>query len=271
MEENKRIHTAKEEWDAYSDEYFAENASEEIVGRIIEDPSWAFPAPVWDMILSSYPNLRGKNVLVPSSGDNAAVFAFHLLGAAVTSADISERQLENARRIAAVHGWDIRFVCDDSMSLAKIEDGMYDLVYTSNGVHVWIPDLLSMYRSFHRVLNKDGQHIMYEVHPVIRPFGDDEVPLITVRKPYENIHFTDNVPKFAWRIQDIFNAAFDAGFKITHMEEFHPGKNDNDLWFYKNQAHAEADNYMKFDWKQNPWAVLPQWIGFSARKYGGNI
>jgi hypothetical protein len=55
------------------------------------------------------------------------------------------------------------------------------------------------------------------------------------------------------------------------MEEFHPGKNDHSLWFYKNQAQAEADNYMKFDWKQNPWAVLPQWIGFSARKDGGNI
>lgn len=119
-------------------------------------------------------------MLVPFSGDNATVFAFRLLGAAVTSADISERQLENAGRIAADHGWDIRFVCDDSMSLTKIEDSAYDLVYTSNGVHVWIPDLLSMYRSFHRVLKKDGQHIMYEVHPVIRPFGDDEVPKLII-------------------------------------------------------------------------------------------
>lgn len=85
MEENKIIRTAKEEWDACSDEYFAENASVEIIRCIIEDPSRSFPAPVWDMIRSSYPNLRCKNVLVPSSGDNAAVFAFHLLGAAVTS------------------------------------------------------------------------------------------------------------------------------------------------------------------------------------------
>lgn len=69
-----------------------------------------------------------------------------------------------------------------------------------------------------------------------------------------------------WLIQDIFNAAFDAGFNITHIEEFHPKKNDHSLWFYKNQAQAAADNFRKFDWKQNPWAVLPQWIGFSAMK-----
>jgi len=271
MKKNNRVHTAKEEWDACSDEYFAENASGETIRRIIQDPTWAFPAPVWDMIRSSYPNLRGRNVLVPSSGDNAAVFAFHLLGATVTSADISERQLENARRIAAVHGWDIRFVCDDSMSLTKIEDGTYDLVYTSNGVHVWISDLLSMYRSFHRVLKKDGWYVMFEVHPVIRPFGDDKVPIIAVRKPYENIDIIADVPKFHWRIQDIFNVAFDAGFKITHKEEFHPDKNDHSLWFYKNHAQAEADNYMKFDWKQNPWAALPQWIGFLAKKEVRNI
>jgi hypothetical protein len=108
------------------------------------------------------------------------------------------------------------------------------------------------------------------VHPINRQFGDDEVPAITVSKPYENIEITDDLPKFYWRIQDIFNAAFDAGFKITHMEEFHPGKNDHDLWFYKNQAQAEADNYRKFDWKQNPWAVLPQWIGFIAKKDCGS-
>ncbi|HZJ58486.1 MAG TPA: class I SAM-dependent methyltransferase [Clostridia bacterium] len=209
-------------------------------------------------------------MLVPSSGDNAAVFAFRLLGATVTSTDISERQLENARRIAVAHDWDIRFVCDDSISLTKIEDGVFDLVYTSNGVHIWIHDLLGMYRCFHRVSKKDGRYIMYEVHPVIRPFGDDDVPIITVCKPYENIDINDGVQKFAWRIQDIFNAAFDAGFNITHMEEFHPDRNDHDLWFYKNLAQAKADNYMKFDWEQNPWAVLPQWIGFSAKKVGSN-
>lgn len=33
---------------------------------------------------------------MPSSGDNYAVFAFHLMGAIVTSCDIAERQVENS-------------------------------------------------------------------------------------------------------------------------------------------------------------------------------
>jgi glutamyl-tRNA reductase len=47
-----------------------------------------------------FDSFDGLHVLVPSSGDNGAVFAFHMLGASVTSADISERQLENAKKLA---------------------------------------------------------------------------------------------------------------------------------------------------------------------------
>lgn len=42
--------------------------------------------------------------------------------------------------------------------------------------------------------------------------------------------------------------------------------NINNIWFYKNEEAAKADDYRMFDWQYNPWAVLPQWIGFTARK-----
>jgi len=63
---------------------------------------------------------------------------------------------------------------------------------------------------------------------------------------------------------DLFNAVFAAGFSMTHMEEFHPQKDDYDDWFYDYKSTASEDQYKRFDWKLNPWAALPQWIGFSA-------
>jgi hypothetical protein len=48
MEENKKVYTVKEKWDACSDKYFTENAFEETIRRIIEDLSRIFPAPVWE-------------------------------------------------------------------------------------------------------------------------------------------------------------------------------------------------------------------------------
>ena len=64
------------------------------------------------------PHLEGKEICVPSSGDNHAAFAFALMGAHVTSCDISEKQLENARKAAETLGFhSIEFVRADTMTL----------------------------------------------------------------------------------------------------------------------------------------------------------
>jgi len=140
-------------------------------------------------------------------------------------------------------------------------------VYTSNGAHVWISDLPKMYSNFYRVLKPNGKYIMFETHPFIRPFDDSGMEVI-IDKPYEETgpFISGEVTEFAWRIQDIFNAVFNSGLSMTRMEEFHPEKNDYDDWFYDSIPSAKADNYRMHDWKYNPWAALPQWIGFSAEK-----
>ena len=254
----------KNYWNESSDAYF--QGEMEKSDKLERDPSWAFPEAVYSMVRKHFSNLTGKKVLVPSSGDNTAVFAFHLLGAEVTSCDISENQLVNAKKIADAKGWDIRFICGDSMELPAVKDSEYDLVYTSNGVHVWISDLPKMHGQFFRVLKNGGRYIMFETHPFIRPMGNDEAPAVTIAHLYEDIYRPGNVPNYAWRIMDIFNSVTNSGFVIEHMEEFHPKPSDNSLWFYKNEAEALRDEYKRFDWKQNPWAALPQWIGLSAVK-----
>ena len=255
----------RDSWDQDSDDYYQLYMPPHKVDALVKDPTRIFPREVYEMICREIPDLKGKRVCVPSSGDNAAVFGFHLLGAKVTSVDISQRQLYNAQRIAKERGWDIEFICEDSMAFGKIESDAYDLVYTSNGVHVWISDLLGMYRNFSRVLHQGGAYIMFETHPYNRPFDDsgEEIKLI---KPYEAVGPFGEVPNYHWRVQDIFNAMNQAGFTIGHMEEFHPRMGDFSSWWYKSPEEAEADHQKKYNWKENRWAALPQWIGFSATK-----
>ena len=72
---------------------------------------------------------------------------YHETGAdSSPSCDISENQLAHARQVAVREGLGdaIEFVCADTMKLEGIPDGGYDLVYTSNGVHVWLNDLETM-------------------------------------------------------------------------------------------------------------------------------
>jgi SAM-dependent methyltransferase len=222
------------------------------------------------MIHKAYPDLRGKRVLVPSSGDNCAVFGFYLLGAAVTSFDIAERQLYNAQKIDGEQSWNIEFICKDSMELDGITSDEYDLVYTSNGVHVWISDLPKMYGNFHRVLKPGGRYVMFETHPFIRPFDDSGME-IKVKKPYEETgpFRSGEITEYKWRIMDIFNAIQNAGFNVTRMEEFHPMPDEYNTWFARETGETDEQYTKKHDWKQNPWAALPQWIGFSAIKTEG--
>ena len=254
-------------WNNRSDDYFSDIQNG--LDIIFDKAERAFPPVVWEMIKREFPDLRAKRVLVPSSGDNIAVFGFHLLGAEVTSCDFAERQLMNAKIIADKYNWGITFLQQNSMDLPDIADDAYDLVYTSNGVHVWIPDLPRMYANFHRVLKPGGRFIMFETHPFIRPFDDSGIEVI-IDKPYEDTgaFVSGEYTEFAWRIMDIFNAMRRSGLNVTHMEEFHSQKSEWDDWFYDSIAEAVADNYKKHDWKHNPWAALPQWIGFSTRKDG---
>ncbi|MCL2014275.1 MAG: class I SAM-dependent methyltransferase, partial [Oscillospiraceae bacterium] len=159
-------------WDEISNsDWYTESRADRTINKIIKNPKSVFHCTIWEMLNKNIANFKGKKICVPSSGDNHAVFAFSLLGADVTSCDISKNQIESAKTVAEKNNLNIEFICDDTTYLGKITDNTYDLVYTSNGVHVWIDDLISMYININRILKKGGIYIMHEIHPFNRPFS----------------------------------------------------------------------------------------------------
>ena len=233
---------------------------------VAKNPERAFPANLYPLIKKYMGDLKDKKVCVPSSGDNKAVFGFHMLGAKVTSCDVAENQLKNAKALADKYNWNIEFICQDSMKLDKIKSGEYDLVYTSNGVHVWIDDLPGIYKNFHRVLKPGGYNIFFETHPVIRPYGWDNKDFKPI-KLYEDVEPHGDDLTYDWRTQDFVNAIASAGFTIKEMQEFHSIEGDLDDYLPQ-EKNPEHENYvidMK-DWKQNPWAALPQCLSIVSIK-----
>ncbi len=220
------------------------------------------------------PDIRGKRICVPSSGDNLAVFAFVMMGAQVTSCDISENQLMNAERIAKDRGWDqaIEFVCTDTMELDGVADNAYDFVYTSNGVHVWINDLLGMYHNIVRIMKPGGTYMLYEIHPFLRPLNDQA----RIKKPYDAVgpFESDADITYDWRVMDIMNAMLNAGLQLAHIEEMFAEKDYERPFFipyYKLEsgvtAIPEEVDHM-YDWQHNPIAALPNWMCIVAKKEG---
>ena len=147
------VKKVKKHWNSVSDsDWYMSLRTDEKILKIQENPAIAFHPAVFELIKKYMGEVSGKYILLPSAGDNHAAFAFAIMGAKVTSADISERQLENAKTISDRIGLDIEFVCDNTMELEHIKDNVFDLVYTSNGTLSWIDDVTGMYKNIHRVL-----------------------------------------------------------------------------------------------------------------------
>jgi SAM-dependent methyltransferase len=263
---DNHTHIIKNRWNQWSETWYLRYRTDEAISKVIKHPESAFHQTTYSLINKAFPNMQGKRICVPSSGNNHAVFAFHLMGAKVTSCDISEIQIENSAKIAREHGWDIEFICDDTMNLSKIKSSEYDFVYTSNGVHVWINDLNSMYNNIHRILKSNGAYITFDVHPFNRPFAINDTEKITVVKPYDLTGPFGEVPTYKWRIQDIMNAVISSGLNIKHIEEMYA----EDGIFWVDESNSEGDTLSKQEleklcnWQSNPLAALPQWLSIYA-------
>ena len=255
-------------WNNDSDNYFK---GTQCYGEIVKNPKIAFPIAVYPLLQKYVGDLRGKNVLVPSSGDNIGAFGFHLMGAKVTSCDLAENQIKNARMIAQQHGWDVEFLVQDTMRLDKIKDNKYDLVYTSNGVHVWINDMSAMYKNINRVLKPGGYNIFFETHPACRPFDRSSYD-VKIRKSYEDVYIdaNDDVPTYEWRTQDFVNAVLSSGLDLKEMVEFTSEREDLHAHNYLCISPEHKSEYDwpgdTFDWKNNPWAALPSCLCLCSQK-----
>lgn len=257
---DEQLQQIKEHWDKTADSaWYQSLRTEEKIEALLKEPAGAFHPAVWQMMRRFEPDLRGKKVLLPSSGDNHAAFALALLGAEVVSADISGKQLERAQAIAERRGWNIRFVQDDTARLDHIENDSFDLVYTSNGTVTWIADLEGMCRNFRRVLKPGGLFILYDVHPFQRPFSGEPWKEPKILKPY-----WETRPQLHWRAQDLINAMIEGGFSIRRIEELEAA--DESFWFSYEQLQKQSPDQLKKIncWKENPMAALPAWIAVAA-------
>ena len=264
MNSGGRIEAIKAWWNETADsDWYRSLRSEEQINRLKEDPASAFHPAVFALIRKYLPDLANQRILLPSRGVNHAAFALAISGAQVTSADISERQLENAADIAKRLCLNIEFICDDTMKLSHIPDNAFDMVYTSNGTLSWIDDLDSMNRNICRVLKAGGYAVLYDMHPFNRPFSGEAYREPCIVKSYHDVF-----PDLHWRLQDIVNSQIRSGLTVCEMAEL-PAM-DASFWFTyselqkKNREALEGIN----DWKRNPLAALPAWLALVSKKEG---
>jgi SAM-dependent methyltransferase len=245
-------------WDAGAAQWARRADSREIWRRCPAEPELMFsPAE-----LRHLGDLDGRRVCVLGSGDNQAVFALAGLGAHVTSVDISEKQLEVARRRADELGLAVEFLRADVTDLGALDDETFDVVYTGGHVAVWVSDLETYYAEAGRILRQDGLLLVVEYHPFRRVWrlgiGRLEVgaPYFE-RGPYvhdlnEDILEPEPGPmksyEFHWTVSDHVRAVLGAGCRVIDVGEF-----GEDVG----------------DWEGGPFHGLPEHLMVAGRKAGG--
>jgi SAM-dependent methyltransferase len=227
-----RFHEAnRRRWDAGSAPWADHADLRGIWRKAHRDPSLAFdPAE-----LAWLQDIAGKKkIAVLGSGDNQVVFALAGMGAAVTSVDISDKQIDIARSRAAGLGLQVAFLQADVVDLSVLDDATFDTVYTGGHVAVWVSDLRRYYAEAARVLKPDGLLIVCEYHPFRRiwrhsvgrlevrfnyfdrgPHRSESGPDVLYREPGGLEQFT-----FRWTVADYIGAILAAGCELVHVEEF---------------------------------------------------
>ena len=225
------VHEAnRRRWDAGSASWAHHADTRGIWEKCRHDPSLALHSAE----LKWLSDVAGKNVAILGSGDNQVVFALAGLGAKVMSVDISEQQLNVARKRAAALGLHVDFVRADVVELSALHDETYDLVYTGGHVAVWVSDLRRYYREAVRILKPAGRLIVSEYHPFRRvwkkspshlevgfsyfdrgPHRSEVAPDVLYTAPGELEQF-----EFHWTIADYISAVLSSGCQLIHAEEF---------------------------------------------------
>ncbi|MBX2872361.1 MAG: class I SAM-dependent methyltransferase [Saprospiraceae bacterium] len=219
----------KKRWDASAKRWAECADSRGIWKKCHEDPSIVFSPTV----LKYLSDIKGKKVAVLGSGDNEAVFALAGLGAAVTSVDISAKQLQYAAERAQELDLSIQFIQSDVTNLSAIEDAQFDLIYTGGHVAVWVSELQKYYQEAARILKPGGWFLVDEYHPFRRVWKKTSDVLEIQneyyhRGPYEYAmgddvlyqqHGVYTCYEFHWTIGDFINAVIQAGCLIREIDE----------------------------------------------------
>ncbi len=254
-------------WDALAGDWQQLREEDGRWRRCHQEPALAFDGRALEMIREFAGDLSGKDVCVVGSGDNLAAFALAGMGAVVTSTDISGQQLSVARRRAIELGLGIRFVRCDAADLAPLANEAFDLVVSSNGFFVWIADPGRVFSTVRRVLKPGGHYVFYDVHPFLRPWKDQRIP-IEMEKPYfETGPFVDvesgaPVYEFNWTLADLLNPLLEDGLVFRRLAE-DPAR---DSRFWEDHAYLPGTDASLMDWRSNPRAGLPVWLTVAAQK-----
>ncbi len=118
-------------------------------------------------------DLKDKSVLHLQCHFGQDSISLSRLAAKVTGIDLSDKAIDEAKKLAQKCGTDTQFLCTDLYNLPNVLKEKFDIVFTSYGAIGWLPDLDRWAKVISHFLKPEGKFVMAEFHPVVWMFDDD--------------------------------------------------------------------------------------------------
>jgi SAM-dependent methyltransferase len=184
-------------------------------------------------------DVTGKRLLHLQSHIGIDTVRLALAGAIdVTGVDFSSRAVAAARSIARRLDLPIQFVQADVTELPNtVPEGAFDVVFTSHGTIMWLPELDGWARMIASRLAPGGVFHIIDIHPLLTLFDDfSEEPPLKVRYPYfsrEPLYFEEHgsyadrtadftAGSYAWQhtFSEIIGSLLSAGLQVQRLAEY---------------------------------------------------
>ena len=171
-------------------------------------------------------DIKGKRLLGLASGGGQQMPVFSALGALCTVLDLSDRQLESERMVAAREGYSIEIIKGDMTERFPFGDESFDLIFhpVSN---CYIKDVQHVWDECFRVLKKGGI-LLCGLDNGINYIFDEEGTVLTNRLPFDpltdpaqmkELEETDSGIQFSHTAEEQLGGQLRAGFSLTDLYE----------------------------------------------------
>jgi SAM-dependent methyltransferase len=180
-------------------------------------------------------SVKGKRILEIGCGGGQNSIAFAKQGALATGLDISEEQLEFAKKLAQRDRVKVEFLKGDMANMNGVGSDSFDVVFSACAI-CYAP-IEKTFKEVHRVLRKDGLFVFSEIHPFFNIFSYEDFSL--ERSYFEtgysegDWYYEQNGKKqkircgdHTYRVGDFSNTLIDSGFKIERILEPAPVEKD---------------------------------------------
>jgi SAM-dependent methyltransferase len=180
-------------------------------------------------------DISGKTLIHLQCNTGADTLSLARMGAKVTGVDLVPENIHYARKLAADCGVDdARFIESNVLEIMDKHHEKYDIVFTTEGVLCWLPDLYLWARNVRHLLADDGFLYILDSHPFFMIWDEERLPELIVKYPYFQktadqddwiggyASESKQAANYSWMytIGEIVTALSQAGLHIEWLHEF---------------------------------------------------